>query len=205
MQRLKDGSKAMIASITGKMTHKSPTWIVVESGGIGFHISIPVSSYDAFGETGRDVRVLTHLHVREDALQLFGFATGAERRLFLLLISVSGVGPRLAQGILSGIAVEDFEKAVRGNDLAALTKVPGIGKKTAERLVLELKEKIGEFKFSGEQGAPSEKTPMEEEAVLALVSLGYRRAQAQEAVQKIMKQDRSLSLEETLRRALRLI
>ena len=187
------------------MTHKSPTWIVVESGGIGFHISIPVSSYDAFGETGRDVRVLTHLHVREDALQLFGFATEAERRLFLLLISVSGVGPKLAQGILSGIAVGDFENAVRGNDLAALTKVHGIGKKTAERLVLELKEKIGEFEFSGEQAAPSEKTPMEEEAVLALVSLGYRRAQAQEAVQKIMKQDRSLSLEETLRRALGLI
>ena len=195
----------MIASIAGKMTHKSPTWIVVESGGIGFHISIPVSSYDAFGETGRDVRVLTHLHVREDALQLFGFATEAERRLFLLLISVSGVGPKLAQGILSGIAVGDFENAVRGNDLAALTKVHGIGKKTAERLVLELKEKIGEFKFSGEQAASSEKTPMEEEAVLALVSLGYRRAQAQEAVQKIMKQDRLLSLEETLRRALGLI
>jgi holliday junction DNA helicase RuvA len=195
----------MIAHISGKLIQKNATWIVVESGGIGFHVSIPVSSYDAFGETGMTVRVLTHLHVREDALQLFGFATEAERRLFLLLISVSGIGPKLAQGILSGIAVGDFETAVRDNDLAALTKVPGIGKKTAERLVLELKEKIGEFKSAGERAAPSEKAPMEEEAVLALVSLGYRRVQAQEAVQKILKQDRSLSLEETLRRALRLI
>ena len=101
---------------------------------------------------GRDVRVLTHLHVREDALQLFGFATEAERRLFLLLISVSGIGPKLAQGILSGIAVGDFEQAVRGNDLASLTRVPGIGKKTAERLVLELKEKIGEAESAGRTG-----------------------------------------------------
>jgi holliday junction DNA helicase RuvA len=195
----------MIAHISGKLIQKNATWIVVETGGVGFHVSIPVSSYDAFGETGGDVRVLTHLHVREDALQLFGFATEAERRLFLLLVSVSGVGPKLAQGILSGIAVTDFERAVRENDLTTLTKVPGIGKKTAERLVLELREKIGEFKSAGDQAAPSEKTPMEEEAVLALVSLGYRRVQALEAVQKILKQERSLSLEETLRRALRLI
>jgi Holliday junction DNA helicase RuvA len=195
----------MIASISGKLIRKSPTWILVESGGIGFHISIPVSSYDALGETGRDIRVLTHLHVREDALQLFGFATEAERRLFLMLISVSGIGPKLGQGILSGISVDDFEKAVRSQDIASLVKVPGIGKKTAERLVLELKEKIGEVKSAAEQAMPSYKTPMEEEAILALVSLGYRRAQAQEAVQKILRQDRSLSLEETLRRALRLI
>jgi Holliday junction DNA helicase RuvA len=195
----------MIASISGKLIRKTPTWIVVESGGIGFHISIPVSSYDAFGETGRDVHVLTHLHVREDALQLFGFASEAERRLFLLLISVSGIGPKLAQGILSGIAVGDFEQAVRTNDLASLTRVPGIGKKTAERLVLELKEKIGEAVSLTQPSDTSGRSPIEEEAVLALVSLGYRRAQAQEAIQKTVKQDRSLSLEETLRRALRLI
>jgi len=195
----------MIASISGKLIRKSPTWIVVESGGIGFHISIPVSSYDAFGETGRDIRVLTHLHVREDALQLFGFASEAERRLFLLLISVSGIGPKLAQGILSGIAVGDFEQAVRGNDLEALTKVPGIGKKTAERLVLELKEKIGEAITPAGQPAPSDRSPMEDEAVLALVSLGYRRVQAQEAVRKALKEEGSLSLEETLRRALKIL
>jgi holliday junction DNA helicase RuvA len=195
----------MIASVTGKLIRKSPTWIVVESGGIGFHISIPVSSYDAFGETGMDIRVLTHLHVREDALQLFGFASEAERRLFLLLISVSGIGPKLAQGILSGIAVGDFERAVRDNDLASLTRVPGIGKKTAERLVLELKEKIGEAETPAGQAAPADRSPMEEEAVLALVSLGYRRAPAQEAVRKTLKQDASLSLEETLRRVLRVL
>jgi len=195
----------MIASISGKLIRKNPTWIVVESGGIGFHISIPLSSYDAFGETGRDIRVLTHLHVREDALQLFGFSSEAERKLFLLLISVSGIGPRLAQGILSGIAVGDFEQAVRGNDLDSLMKVPGIGKKTAERLVLELKEKIGEAGSTAEPSAAPDRSPLEEEAVLALVSLGYKRAQAQEAVRKTLKQDRSMTLEETLRRALRIL
>jgi Holliday junction DNA helicase RuvA len=192
----------MIAYISGKLTRKTPTWIVVETGGVGFQVFIPVSSYDALGETGRDVRVLTHLHVREDVLQLYGFATEAEKRLFLMLISVSGVGPKLAQGILSGISVAEFESAVRSQDLAALTRVPGIGKKTAERLVLELKEKIGEARTADGSAPPAERLPFEEEAVLALVSLGYKRAQAQETIRKVLKQDRSLSLEETLRRAL---
>jgi Holliday junction DNA helicase RuvA len=195
----------MIAYISGKLTYKTPTWIVVETGGLGFHLFIPVSSYDALGETGRDVRVLTYLHVREDVLQLYGFATEAEKRLFLLLISVSGVGPKLAQGILSGISAVDFEQAVRNQDVASLIKVPGIGKKTAERLVLELKEKVGEARAADEQVLPSERLTFEEEAVLALVSLGYKRTQAQDAIRKVLKQDRSLSLEETLRRALRLV
>ena len=178
---------------------------MVEAGGMGFHISIPISSYDALGETGREVRVLTHLHVREDALQLWGFATESEKRLFLLLISVSGIGPKLAQGILSGISVADFEEAVRNQDLSALIRVPGIGKKTAERLVLELKDKIGEATVETHLELPSQKVPTEEEAILALVSLGYKHIQAQEAVRKILKLDPLLPLEETLRRALRLI
>jgi Holliday junction DNA helicase RuvA len=195
----------LISYISGKLTQKTPTWIVVETGGMGFHISIPISSYDALGETGREVRVLTHLHVREDALQLWGFATESEKRLFLLLISVSGIGPKLAQGILSGISVADFEEAVRNQDLSALTRVPGIGKKTAERLVLELKDKIGEETVETHRELPSQKVPTEEEAILALVSLGYKHSQAQEAVRKILKLDPLLPLEETLRRALRLI
>jgi Holliday junction DNA helicase RuvA len=119
-----------------------------------------------------------------------------------MLISVSGVGPKLAQGILSGISVTDFEAAVRSQDLASLTRVPGIGRKTAERLFLELKEKIGEARPAEGPAPSAERVPFEEEAVLALVSLGYKRAQAQEAVHKVLSRDRSLSLEETLRRAL---
>lgn len=190
----------MIAFITGKLAAKSPTWAVVETAGVGFHVFIPVSSFNALGPAGSDVRLLTHLHVREDALHLYGFATEAERRLFLLLISVSGVGPKLAQGILSGISVEEFEAAVRAQDAAALVKVPGVGRKTADRLVLELRDKIGDAPAAGPAGAAS---PVEEEAVLALVSLGYKRVQAQEAVRKALKTNRSASLEEALKAALR--
>ncbi len=193
----------MIAFITGKLAAKSPTWAVVETAGVGFHVSIPVSSFNVLGPAGSDVRLLTHLHVREDALQLYGFATEAERRLFLLLISISGVGPKLAQGILSGISVEEFEAAVRAQDAASLVKVPGVGRKTADRLVLELRDKIGEAPAAGSDAPAGAASPVEEEAVLALVSLGYKRVQAQEAVRKALKTNRSASLEEALKAALR--
>jgi holliday junction DNA helicase RuvA len=195
----------MIATLTGTLAAKSPTWAVVETGGVGFQVFIPVSSFNALGPAGSEVRLLTHLHVREDALQLYGFATEAERRLFLLLISVSGVGPKLAQGILSGISTDEFESAVRRQDAAALVKVPGVGKKTAERLVLELRDKIGDAPAAGSGGAVGVPSSVEDEAVLALVSLGYKRIQAQEAVRKILKPEPSLALEETLRRALRVM
>jgi Holliday junction DNA helicase RuvA len=195
----------MITTLSGRLTHKTPTWVVVETGGVGFHVIIPVSSYEALGEPGREVRILTYLHVREDTLQLYGFATEGERRLFLLLISVSGIGCKLAQGVLSGIPVVDFERAVRSQDIHALIKVPGVGRKTAERLVLELKDKIGEPKTGGEAAMTAGPVSMEEEAVLALVSLGYRRTQAQDAVQKTLRLDSALALEEVIRRALRII
>jgi holliday junction DNA helicase RuvA len=195
----------MIAFLSGKLAAKSPTWAVVETAGVGFLVFIPVSSFNALGPPGSDVRLLTHLHVREDALQLYGFATEAERRLFLLLISVTGVGPKLAQGILSGISVDEFEAAVRGQDAASLVKVPGVGRKTADRLVLELRDKIGEAREAGPD-MPAGMTPsVEDEAVMALVSLGYKRSQAQEAVRKVLKTDPSAPLEETLKRSLRMM
>lgn len=195
----------MIAFITGKLAAKSPTWAVVETAGVGFQVFIPVSSFNALGPPGSNVRLLTHLHVREDALQLYGFATEAERRLFLLLISVSGVGPRLAQGILSGISVDEFDAAVRNQDAAALVKVPGVGRKTADRLVLELRDKIGDAPAAGPDAPAGSAASIEEEAVLALVSLGYKRVQAQEAVRKILQANRSASLEEALKAALRMM
>jgi holliday junction DNA helicase RuvA len=197
----------MISFISGTLRHKTPTLAVVETGGVGFRILIPVSSYAAIGEPGQTVRILTHLHVREDALQLYGFATEPERRLFLLLISVSGIGCKVAQGILSGITVADFERAVAGQDVAALTRIPGVGKKTAERLVLELKDKVGEEALRESAGPPvsGAETKVEDEAVLALMSLGYKRSQAQDAVRKALGQDRSMPLEEAIRRALRAI
>jgi Holliday junction DNA helicase RuvA len=192
----------MITQIKGKLIKKTPTYLVVETGGVGFKVWIPLSSFKKIGESGEDVKVLTHLHVREDILQLFGFATKEERHLFQLLISVSGVGPKLAQGILSGISVEAFEQAIRNEDLLNMTKIPGVGRKTAERLVLELREKIGEVK-EGKMGVPSViSSPVSEEAILALISLGYKRSRSEEAVQKVIQEDKTLSVEEVLRRVL---
>jgi len=192
----------MFYSIRGILTKKTPTSVVVEASGIGFLLSIPLSTYGALGDPGQTVDILTHLHVREDALQLFGFATEEERRLFQLLLSVTGIGPKVAQGILSGIPVQEFESAIRNQDVGALVKVPGVGKKTAERLVLELREKIGEVRPGERASVSAGARPAFEEAVLALVSLGYKRPQAQDAVQHVLQSQPALSVEDTIRKAL---
>jgi len=188
----------MISHISGKLTLKTPTHIVLENRGIGFLINIPLSSYNGLGELGGETCLLTHLHVREDILQLFGFITAEEKALFLQLISVSGVGPKLAQGILSGISVEDFKQAVKYHDEAALSRIQGVGKKTAERLILELKDKIQDIKMDASVSVQSGT----DEVVLALISLGYKRAQAQAVVQKTVKENPNLSVEEMIKRAL---
>ncbi len=189
----------MIAHIRGRLIQKNPTVAVIETSGVGFHILIPVSTFETLGNPNEEVILLTHLHVREDVLQLFGFATQDERELFLQLISVNGVGPKLAIGILSGIKTENFRQAVREGNAAVLDKIPGVGKKTAERLLVELRDKIG-------LAIPSATTPalgpIQEQAILALVSLGYKRAHAEEAIQKILRQESELSLEALLRTAL---
>lgn len=187
----------MIGYIQGQLITKTPTWIVVETQGLGWHIHIPVSTYEVIGQEGEKIKIFTHLHVRDDGIQLFGFATEREKELFLLLISVSGIGPKLAQSILSGISVEDFERAIQNQEIETLLRVPGIGKKTAERLILELRGKISK---PVEVGA---RVSLQEESVLALVSLGYKRAQAQAVVEKVLRQESGLSVEEVLRRALR--
>ncbi len=191
----------MISYIRGKLVEKTPTYVVVETGGIGFKIAIPLSSFKALGDVGSGIKIRTYLHAREDVLQLFGFATEEEKELFQLLISVSGIGPRLAQGILSGISVREFKLAIRDKDITKLTSAPGVGKKTAERLILELREKIGEVK-TDRIPVSFTMTPTGEEAVLALISLGYKRSRAVEVVQKLVQKEPSLLLEELIRRAL---
>ena len=195
----------MIAFIKGTLTEKKPTHVTVDVQGVGFQLGIPLSSFKALGEVGDQVYVYTYLHVREDTLQLYGFASKEELDLFVMLISVSGVGPRLAQGILSGIAVRAFKQAVRNQDVIALTAAPGVGKKTAERLVLELREKIGDVEADRSEGIPMTATPEAEEAVLALISLGYKRPKALQAVQRVIQQQGMLSVEETVRQALRMM
>jgi Holliday junction DNA helicase RuvA len=191
----------MIATLRGKLIHKAPTSVILETGGIGFQALIPVSSFNKLGEIGDEVQLLTYLHVREDALQLFGFISSEERQLFLSLISITGIGPKLAQGILSGITVGDFKSAILHQDITALTRIPGIGKKTAERLVLELRDKTASWGEGGQM--PEGKPSTHEEAILALISLGYKRNSVENVIQKLFKQDSTLGIEEVIRRALR--
>jgi len=194
----------MIAKISGRLLEKFPTRILVEVGGIGYEIQIPLSTFEKLGTLGENISLFTHLHVREDALQLFGFAAEAEKRLFQHLLSVSGVGPKLAQGILSGCSVELFCRYVAQNEIAALQGIPGIGKKTAERLVLELRDRLGRWAPEGAAAIPAA-SAIEEETVSALVSLGYSRSSAQKAIARVRREDGELPLEELIKRALRYI
>lgn len=193
----------MITRLRGLLIEKSPTSIILETGGVGFQVGIPLSSLNAIGEVGQEIQLYTYLHVREDTLQLYGFASKRERSLFLLLISVSGVGPKLAQSILSGITVDEFEQAIHGHQPEVLNRIPGVGKKTAERLILELQDKI-KIDSTSEFRTPVSGTMPKagEEAILALVSLGYKRNEAEKSVQKMLSDTPSLNVEALLRAVL---
>jgi Holliday junction DNA helicase RuvA len=197
----------MITYLEGRLVEEEPTHVVVENGGVGYFIQIPLSSYKKLSGTSNGVKVFTHLHVREDDLQLFGFATREERQLFRLLISVSGVGPRLAQSVLSGISVEQFRDCMARGDLVPLTAIPGVGKKTAQRLLVDLREKIGaesaDAGIEGKLGGEAE-SDMERDAVKALISLGCRHREAQRLVRAVSKEASGgeLSLEELILKAL---
>ncbi len=196
----------MISSLKGTLLEKTPTRVVLDVGGIGYGVNVPLSTYGKLGEIGDPVELLTHLHVREDALDLYGFATTEEKNLFELLILVSGIGPRLALGILSGSEARPFAEAVASANYAMLTTISGVGKKLAERIVVELKEKIGTLVPAPEKvAAVGQRSPHYNDAILALVSLGLTRASASKALDRIMSEggDR-LSLEEMIRRALSL-
>jgi Holliday junction DNA helicase RuvA len=132
----------MISTLQGTLLSKTPTELVIDVGGVGYGVQIPLSTFEATGDVGSTVKLHTHLHVREDVLQLYGFASVQERTVFRMLVSVSGVGPRMAQGILSGSSVSEFKSHITQGDFSALTAIPGVGKKMAERLIVELREKV---------------------------------------------------------------
>lgn len=169
----------MIGSIRGRIASKTPPQLLLEVGGVGYEIEAPMSTFFLLPSVGQEVLLLTHLVVREDAHILYGFGTGAERRLFRSLIKVSGVGPKIALALLSGINVEAFAQCVQNQDIAALTKVPGIGRKTAERLIVEMKDRLGPPSETGVNAVagPPGANP-EAEAFGALVALGYKPAEA---------------------------
>lgn len=181
----------MIAFLEGTLSEALPTQIVVNVHGVGYQVQIPVSSFDRLPPPGSPVKILTHLAVREDAHILYGFFTAGERDLFRLLMHhVSGVGPKIALAVLSGLSVEMFKSAVVAGDTGTISKISGVGKKTAERIVLELKDKVGvaaEWEASSAKNAPSEDDVRLHDAVLALISLGYKQVEAHKAIRAVMK------------------
>ena len=169
----------MIGSVRGRIASKTPPQLTVEVGGLGYELEAPMSTFFLLPSVGEEVRLLTHLVVREDAHILYAFGTENERRLFRSLIKVSGVGPKIALALLSGISVEAFALCVQNEDIAALTRVPGIGRKTAERLVVEMRDRLGPATDPALVAAASAPAPNPEaEAFGALVALGYRPAEA---------------------------
>jgi Holliday junction DNA helicase RuvA len=183
----------MITFLDGKLVGALPTQAIVDVGGVGYEVFIPLSSYDKLPAVGQPVRILTHLHVREDAHILYGFMSAPERDLFRLLVNnVSGIGPKLALAVLSGMSVTNFKSAVVNSDVAALAKISGLGKKTAERIVLELKDKLGvaaAWEAATAAHAPTPEQEQANEAVLALIALGYKQVEAHRAVRKLSRKN----------------
>lgn len=200
----------MITFLAGKLVTALPTQAIVEVNGVGYEVLIPLSSYDRLPAVGQPLQILTHLHVREDAHILYGFMSAAERDLFRLLVNhVSGIGPKLALAVLSGMSVSNFKSAVVNNDVASLSKISGLGKKTAERIVLELKDKLGvaaAWEAASATHAPSAEQSQANEAVLALIALGYKQMDAHKAVRDLQeKQPEIQSAEELVKLALKKI
>ncbi len=197
----------MISFIRGKLIEKLPTQVVVDCNNVGMEVLIPLSTYEAIGNIGEEIVLITYLHVREDALTLFGFATTEERQLFRELLSVSGIGPKLALGILSGSKVAEIYRHIAEGEESALTRIPGIGKKTAQRLILDLKDKAA-ARLQKLPGVflPSIKIAPDllDEAILALMTLGYARHEAQRVILKAAERTgQTASVEELVRIALK--
>lgn len=194
----------MIAQISGKLAQKQPGEVVIDVGGVGYQVFIPLNVFYRLPDIGAPMSLQIHTHVREDALQLFGFQDVAEKQVFLLLTGVSGIGPKLALNILSGIPAEDLARALRNGDQVRLVATPGVGKKLAERMIVELKDKFAtlspaSFDSTAKPEASSQKLL---DAVSALINLGYKKPEIEKTVREVLKNG-ELSLEEVLRETLR--
>jgi Holliday junction DNA helicase RuvA len=172
----------MIAHLRGKLISKHPNQAIVEAAGVGYDVTISVPTFSDLPSLGAEISLFIHTHVREDALALFGFLRAQDKQLFEKLLSVSGIGPKLAVTILSGMEADTMVAAIKGNNVAALTRIPGIGKKTAERMVLELRDKLDAF---GIPAAAAVVSPVEEDVISALVNLGYQRPIAERALARV--------------------
>ena len=197
----------MISFLDGKLVSALPTQATVDVNGVGYEVFIPLSSYDKLPAVGQPIRILTHLAVREDAHVLYGFMTAPERDLFRLLVNnVSGIGPKLALAVLSGMSVNNFKAAVVNSDVASLSKISGLGKKTAERIILELKDKLGvaaAWEAASAMHAPTSEQEQANEAVLALIALGYKQIDAHKAVREMQEKGEAKQAEELVKLALK--
>jgi Holliday junction DNA helicase RuvA len=191
----------MIAQLRGHLADKRPNQLLVDVNGVGYLVHIPLSTFYAVGDLHTEVTLLIHTHVREDALALFGFLTSREKHIFELLLSASGVGPVLALKILSGMSVDDLVPAIRSGDLVRLTRIPGVGKKTAERIVVELRDKLAAIGVT-EPTPPSSRTGLEADVISALLNLGYEQRAAEKAVEDLQSNGTASSFEVLLRGAL---
>jgi holliday junction DNA helicase RuvA len=193
----------MIAHLRGTLLEKHPNQAVIEAGGVGYDVTIPVSTFSALPEAGGEVKLRIHTHVREDVIALFGFASAEEKLLFAKLTSVSGIGPKLAITVLSGLAAPDLITAIRAGAAERLVRIPGVGKKTAERIILELREKMPEV--SGAGAAPQAGPPLsgiEQDVLSALMNLGSNAATAEAAVKKAKEAGAPVEFEPLFRRSL---
>ncbi len=189
----------MIAHLRGRLIAKHPNQAIVEAGGVGYDVSITIPTFSDLPAAGAEVALHIHTHVREDTIALYGFLRAEERQLFEKLLQVSGIGPKLAITILSGMPTPEMVAAIRSGDVARLTRIPGIGKKTAERMVLELRDKLEAF---AEAPGVAVATPVEEDVVSALVNLGYQRAAAERALAAARHNGKAASFEGLFREAL---
>jgi Holliday junction DNA helicase RuvA len=192
----------MIAQLRGTLADKRPNQILVDVGGVGYLVHIPVSTFYALGDLHSNITLLIHTQVREDAISLYGFLSSREKHLFELLISASGVGPVLALKILSGMSVDDLVPAVRSGDLVRLTRIPGVGRKTAERMVVELRDKLAAMETPGAARQPVVTTGAAADVVSALLNLGYEQLAAEQAVERAGKDGAPESFETLLRATL---
>ncbi|MBM3773335.1 MAG: Holliday junction branch migration protein RuvA [Acidimicrobiia bacterium] len=193
----------MIAHLQGRLFEKQPNRIVVDVNGVGYDVFVPLSTFYGLGDTGSEVRLRIHTHVREDALLLYGFATRLEQDLFERLIAISGIGPKVALSILSGIEPPELVRAIQTSDLARLTAIPGVGKKTAERVVLELKDRLPHAAVAAPIGDEVPTASARDDLLSALINLGYHRPLAENAVDASLKKAPGGDFEQLLRQALR--
>ena len=195
----------MIALLRGNLIEKHPSRLIVDVGGVGYDVLVPLSTFYVVGDAGAGVTLRVHTHVREDVIALYGFATGLEQDLFERLIAINGIGPKLALAVLSGIEPAELIKAIRVQDVARLTAIPGVGKKTAERIVLEMKDRLPAALQATGQGAAAlrPEDQLRDDLLSALINLGYQRPAAEKAIEKALKDTANPPFDQALRQVLR--